>query len=51
MKVSATIKLFMDEFEVDNEQHANELINKFLDSLSLVEGMTWCGCDWEVEVQ
>jgi len=50
-KYSATIKLFIDDFEAESREDADNKINDYLNSLSETNdtSLTWGGCDWEIE--
>lgn len=53
-KYSATISLFVDEFEAEDRESANAIVSKYIDHLIDVcevnEGkLTWGGVDQSVE--
>lgn len=52
MKVSAVINLYIDEFDANDKDHAQKIIDKYIDLLAQTRGdLTWVECDWEVVPQ
>jgi uncharacterized protein (UPF0212 family) len=50
MKFSANIILEVNEFEADSEEHAERIVNAYIDSLAKTANLslTWDECDYNI---
>ena len=50
MKFYANIILEVNEFEANSEEHAEQIVNAYIDSLSQTKdlSLTWDVCDWNI---